>query len=553
MFHFSDWGVMLLLLLISFGLAPLVAWLIHFSFAPRDAPDKLDRLTAKFIGPTRDMDWKAYAINLMVFSILSIAILTSMLAFQNLFPLNPQKLPGLSFPLALNTAISFVTNSNWQAYSGEASLSYFSQMVGLGTQNFASAAVGLAVMAALARGIRVQEGRNLGNFWLDITRVTAYVLLPMSFIFALFLISQGVIQNFSEYLNVTTLEGLLQTIPMGPAASQVAIKQLGTNGGGFFGVNSAHPFENPTAISNFFEMMALLVIPAACPLAFGKLIGSKKHGWTLFAVMCALLATMMVLAGVCEMQSNTLLSGLPFFEGKEMRFGVGASTLWTVLTTTTSNGSANAMISSMSPLTGGIALLNILLGEVVFGGVGSGVYGMFLFSILTVFIAGLMVGRSPEFLGKKIEAREIRLAVIGVLLPGAMVLIFSALACLLPAGLSSRLHDGPHGLTEILYAFASAAGNNGSAFAGLNANTTFYNLLLGATIFLGRFGVILPILALAGLLIRKKAVPESSGTFPVSGGLFGCLLAAVLLIVGALTFLPALALGPIVEHLLSIK
>jgi potassium-transporting ATPase potassium-binding subunit len=548
--HFHDISSLTLTVLIAVFLAPFVARLLTFALSPQSS--RFDQAVGALVGSQEPMNWKTYARSVLAFNVLGIIFLFLVLLGQAFLPLNPQNLPGLSVDLALNTSISFVTNTNWQAYSGESTLSYFSQMVGLGTQNFVSAATGIAVMAALARAIRQNEGQHLGNFWSDLTRVTVFVLMPLSLLLAVLLLSQGVVQNFSGYVDATTLEGAKQSLPMGPAASQIAIKQLGSNGGGFFGVNSAHPFENPTALSNLLQVLAIVLIPMACPLVFGNLAGSKKHGWSLFGVMLALLLGVLVFSYWSESQGNPLLSGLPFLEGKEMRFGTGQSVLWSVFTSATSNGSVNAMHSSLSPLSGGLAMLNIMLGEVVFGGVGSGVYGMFLFSVLTVFIAGLMVGRSPEFLGKKIEAGEIKLAVVGVLLPSVFILGFSALSCLIPAGLSALSHQGPHGLSEILYAFSSAAGNNGSALGGLSVNTPYYNYLLAIAIFMGRFGVILPVLALAGLLVSKKTIPETSGTFPVSGPLFSFLLASVLLIVGALTFLPALALGPIVEHLLMV-
>lgn len=546
---YFDLAFPVVVLLSALAFTPFFAKWLAWCFNP--APMAIDRITARMIGAPGPQDWKAYAGALMVFNLTGIVFLTALLMGQALLPLNPQALPGIPFDLALNTAISFVTNTNWQAYSGESSLSYFSQMVGLGTQNFVSAATGLGVMAALARAVRNRKSDDLGNFWIDLTRVTVLVLLPLSMVWTLVLVSQGVVQNLAPYVEATTLEGAKQMLPMGPAASQIAIKQLGTNGGGFFGVNSAHPFENPTFLSNAFQTWALVLLPFAAPLAFGRLAGSRRHGRTLFAVMAVLLLCAVGGTLWSELQTNPIL-GMPFFEGKEMRFGVGASALWVALTTATSNGSVNAMLSSFSPLAGGIAMFQIMLGEVVFGGVGSGVYGMFLYAVVTVFIAGLMVGRSPEFLGKKIEAPEIKFAAVGLLLPSVLILGGSAIACLSDAGLKSLAHQGPHGLSEILYAFSSAAGNNGSAFGSLSANTSFYNFMLSIALFFGRFGVIIPVLALAGLLSRKSAAPESAGSFPAHGPVFATLLLSVTLIVGALTFLPALALGPIVEHLIMI-
>lgn len=506
---------------------------------------------ASGINPNNAMTWWPYARALLVFNAVGVLLLVALQMFQQHLPLNPAQLPAVGGWLAFNTAISFVTNTNWQAYSGEATMSYLTQMLGLGVQNFLSAGTGIAVMAALARGLTRQTTLSLGNFWADLTRSVVYILLPLSLVFALILMSQGVIQNFSHYLTATGIDGgVSQTIPMGPAASQIAIKQLGTNGGGFFGVNSAHPFENPTPFSNALEMLALLLIPCSLPIAFGRLVGNRRHGATLFATMLALF--LVTLAASLWFEFNASTAGLALLEGKETRFGIGSSVLWSVATTVSSNGSVNAMHSSLSPLSGGIAMLNIMLGEVVFGGVGSGVYGMVLFVILAVFIAGLMVGRSPEYCGKKIEAREIKLAVIAILAPSVMILAFSAIACLSSAGLASVLQKGPHGLSEILYAFSSAAGNNGSAFAGLNANTPFYNALTAIAMLIGRYAVIVPILAIAGSLAAKRQTPTSSGTFATDGPLFAILLASTISIVGALTFIPALSLGPIMEHVLML-
>lgn len=499
------------------------------------------------------MNWKQYATSVLVFGVLSFVVLVSLQLFQGVLPLNPQGLPGVPFWLAVNTAVSFVTNTNWQAYSGESTLSYFVQMVGLGVQNFVSAGTGIAVMVALARSLRREKTSDLGNFWRDLLRGTLYLLLPLSLVLAVVLVSQGVVQSFAPYAQVQTLTGTEQVLPLGPAASQIAIKQLGTNGGGFFGMNSAHPFENPTPLSNFLQMLALLLVPAALPFAFGRLAGNVRHGTALFGSMLFLFLLSFVPALWAECQGNAAMGSLPFLEGKEMRFGIGSSVLWSSATTVASNGSVNAMLSSFSPLAGGLALLNILLGEVVFGGVGSGVYGMVLFAVLTVFIAGLMVGRSPEYFGKKIEAREVRFTVLGVILPSAVILIFCALALTTDNGLSSVLNKGPHGFSEVLYAFASGAGNNGSAFAGLNANTPFYNALLAVAMILGRYGVILPVLCVAGALVEKKRTPPSNGTFSTEGWVFSILLCSVVVIVGALTFFPALSLGPLMEHLLMLQ
>lgn len=502
------------------------------------------------VNPTAEMNWKQYAFALLIFNFLGLILLTAMQLGQGLLPLNPANLPNVPFWLAFNTAASFVTNTNWQAYSGEATMSHLTQMSGLAVQNFVSAATGMAVAAALARGLAKKSAATIGNFWADLTRSVVYILLPLSLIFAIVLVSQGVVQNFSANVATRTLEGIEQVLPMGPAASQIAIKQLGTNGGGFFGVNSAHPFENPTPLSNFLQIFAMLLIPFATPIMFGSLIGSKKHGHALLITMAALFVLFLGAALWSELSLHPFTISGPAFEGKEIRFGVVSSVLWSIATTATSNGSVNAALSSLTPLAGGFGLLNIMLGEVVFGGVGSGLYGLVMFAIITVFIAGLMVGRTPEYLGKKIEAREIQYAMIAVVLPSVLILTGAAIAATNAVGLSSLSSKGPHGLSEILYAFSSATGNNGSAFAGLNANTTFYNATLASCMLAGRFLIILPVLAIAGSLAAKKTTPPSPGTFPVEGTLFITLLIGIILIVGALTFLPALSLGPIVEHLL---
>lgn len=496
---------------------------------------------------------KTYLKNVLVFSIISFLFVFLILFFQHLLPLNPQQFSGLSWDLAFNTAVSFMTNTNWQSYSGESTMSYFSQMIALGGQNFLSAAVGLSVLVAFARSFMQNENKYIGNFFDDLLRSTLYILLPVSFIFALFLISEGVVQNFLPYLKITTLSGLEQILPMGPAASQIAIKQLGTNGGGFFGVNSAHPFENPTALSNFFQTLAILILPGAIVIAFGEIVKRKKEAITIFTVMSILLTLGLSVAICSEYSHNPLLQTSVNLEGKEMRLGVMASTIWTVFTTAASNGSVNAMISSQNPLTGAVAMFNMMLGEIIFGGVGSGLYGMLLFVILTVFIAGLMVGRTPEYLGKKIEAKEMKLVLLAILIPNLAVLIGTALALTNPIAIKSLLHSGPHGFSEILYAFTSGANNNGSAFGGLNVNIPFYNVGIGIAMCLGRFGVIIPILLIADSLSAKKIIPKSTGTLETSSPLFALLTISVILIVGGLTFFPALSLGPILEHLLMIQ
>lgn len=512
----------------------------------------LERLTFWLAGvnPDEEQTWRQYAIALLTFNILGFVAVFLLQLGQGSLPLNPAKLGNVEPLLAFNTATSFVTNTNWQSYAGETTMSYLTQMLGMTVQNFVSAATGIAVVVALTRGLVRRTAQTIGNFWVDLVRSTFYVLLPLSIILAVLLVGQGVIQNFADPVQATTLTGASQTIPQGPAASQIAIKQIGTNGGGYFNTNSAHPYENPTPLSNFLEMFAILLIPAALTFTYGKMVGSPRQGVVIFSAMLILLVVGLSVMILSEYTPNPVFNFTGLMEGKETRFGIVNSLLWGATTTAASNGSVNAMLSSFSPLAGAVAMINIMLGEVIFGGVGAGLYGMLIFVILTVFIAGLMVGRTPEYLGKKIESREIKMAIFAVLLPSACILIFSALAVVTEAGLSSRLSTGAHGLSEILYAFTSAAGNNGSAFAGLNANTPFYNSLLGIAMWIGRFGVIIPVLAIAGSMVTKKVAPPSLGTFPTDSALFVGLLIAVILIVGALTFFPALSLGPIVEQFL---
>ena len=502
------------------------------------------------IKPQREMTWLAYLGALLAFNFAGGLLTLAQMLTQAWLPLNPQHLPNVPFALALNTAVSFMTNTNWQAYSGEATMSYLTQMCGLAVHNFTSAATGIAVLLALVRGLVRKQSTTLGNFWADLTRSTLYILLPLSFVFALVLVSQGVIQNFHAYDTAITITGTAQIIPQGPAASQIAIKQLGTNGGGFFGQNSAHPFENPTPLTNFLEMLAILAIPSALVFSFGEMVGDRRQGWAIWAAMLALFLVGFSVSWIAETQMNPVTHLAGSMEGKEQRFGVMNSVLWATATSATSNGSVNSMHDSLSPIAGLIAMLNIQLGEIIFGGIGCGLYGMLMFVILTVFIAGLMVGRTPEYLGKKIEAPEIRWAIVAILAPCALILIGAAIGVVAPAGLSSLNNHGPHGLSEILYAFTSAAGNNGSAFAGLNANTDFYNYLLAASMIFGRFLIIVPVLAIASNMARKKVAPPSAGTFPTNGATFTVLLIGVILIVGALTFFPVLSLGPIVEHFL---
>jgi K+-transporting ATPase ATPase A chain len=503
------------------------------------------------VNPAHEHDWRGYAVAVVVFNVIGFAVVFLLQVLQGALPLNPQALPGVEPLSAFNTATSFMTNTNWQGYAGETTMSALTQMLGLGVQNFVSAATGIAVLIALTRGLARRTAVTIGNFWADLTRATLYVLLPLSLVLALVLVSQGVVQNFSAYTQATTLEGAAQLIPQGPAASQIAIKQLGTNGGGFFNVNSAHPLENPTPLSNLLQMFSILLIPAALTYTYGVMVGSRRQGWTLFIAMYIMLVAAFAVMALSEYAPNPVIGGLSaLMEGKETRFGVVNSLLWGVSTTAASNGSVNAMHSSFSPIAGGVALLQMLLGEIIFGGVGAGLYGMLVFVIIAVFIAGLMVGRSPEYLGKKIEAQEVKMAYLALLLPSAAVLLGTAVAVVTEAGLAGRLSGGPHGFSEIFYAFASASNNNGSAFAGLSANAPFYNTALGLAMWIGRFGVIIPVLAIAGSMVGKKVTPASAGTFRTDSALFVGLLIAVILIVGALTFFPGLSVGPVVEQFL---
>lgn len=496
--------------------------------------------------------WHVYALSVLAFNVAGFVLLYAMLRLQAWLPLNPLALPGLSPHLAFNTAISFVTNTNWQSYGGESTMSIFSQMVGLTVQNFLSAATGIALAVAFVRGFAQRQASTLGNFWVDLTRCTLYVLLPLSLIAAVFLVWQGVPQNLMASTEVTTLEGARQVLAQGPVASQEAIKMLGTNGGGYFNANSAHPFENPTALSNFVQMLLIFSLGAALTNVFGRMVGDERQGWAIFGAMAVLFLIGVSAAYWAETQANPLLhaAGLEGanLEGKEVRFGTVASVLFSVVTTAASCGAVNAMHDSLMPLAGMVPMINMQLGEIIVGGVGAGLYGMLLFAILTVFIAGLMVGRTPEYLGKKIEAREVKLAVLAILAVPLCVLGFSALAAVTDAGLAGVQDRGPHGFSEILYAYSSAAANNGSAFAGLSANTGYYNTTLGIAMLLGRFAIIVPMLAIAGSLAVKGATAPSAGTFPTNTGLFVGLLVAVILIVGGLTFLPSLVLGPVAEH-----
>jgi len=552
-----DYFQIILFLALLIGLTPVLGKFMYKVFSGEKhimipVFGWLEKLTYKLIGvnPDEETNWKSYTFSLLIFNLLGFIFVFLIQLFQAQLPLNPANLANVSWHSAFNTAVSFMTNTNWQGYAGETTLSYFVQMIGLTVQNFVSAATGIAVIIAVLRGISRKNTDKLGNFWSDLTRSTLYILLPLSILFAVVLVGQGVVQNFSSYETVHTLQGADQVLPMGPAASQIAIKQLGTNGGGFFNANSAHPFENPTPFSNFLEMLAILLIPAALTYTYGKMVGSVRQGWTIFIVMMTLLLVGLGISLYGEYSANPVLGHLSSMEGKETRFGITNSVLWSTSTSAASNGSVNAMHDSLSPLAGMVAMINIMLGEVIFGGVGAGLYGMIVFIILTVFIAGLMVGRTPEYLGKKIGAFEVQMAIIANLSTSLVILIFTAWAAVSSYGLSSLNNSGPHGFSEILYAFSSAAGNNGSAFAGLNANTLFYNLTLGVGMLIGRFGVIIPVLAIAGSLAKKNITPESAGTFRTDNWLFAGLLIAVILIVGGLTYFPALSLGPIVEHLL---
>jgi potassium-transporting ATPase potassium-binding subunit len=566
------------------------------SFWPCRILGPVEKLIYRMLGirPEDEMSWKTYAGAALVFKLAFFILLYLILRLQGILPLNPQGFSGVSSDLAFNTAVSFITNTNWQAYGGESTMSYLTQMTGLGVQNFVSAAQGMAVLVALIRGFTRKSTKTIGNFWVDLTRSILYILLPLSLIMAVVLVSQGVVQNFSPYKNVPLLQTVTydtprldadgkavtgadgkpvmehakaseQSLPLGPAASQIAIKQLGTNGGGFFNVNSAHPFENPTPFSNFLEMLAILLIPAALCFTFGKMVGDKRQGWALLVVMLIIFVPFLLLSYTSEQEGNPLLTTAGVnqtasdlqpggnMEGKEMRFGIANSALWATATTAASNGSVNSMHDSFSPLGGLAPMVLIQLGEIIFGGVGSGLYGMLAFAMVAVFISGLMVGRTPEYLGKKIEAFEMKMAAIVILVPAACVLIGTAVASVTSAGVVGVSNPGPHGFSQILYAFSSAGNNNGSAFAGLSANTPFYNTLLGVAMLFGRFWVMVPIIAIAGSLASKKYVTPSAGTLPTHTPLFVMFLAGIIIIVGALTFLPGLALGPIAEHLTLYK
>ena len=537
----------------------------------------LERLIYRLTGvpageAEREMPWTTYAGAMLLFHAVSLFAVYVILRLQDHLPLNPQGMAGLTPDLSWNTAVSFITNTNWQNYGGESTLGYFAQMLGLSVQNFCSAAAGMAILVALVRAISRKQATGIGNFWVDMTRTTLYILLPAAVLFALFLVTQGVVQTFSEYHTVSLVQAIKdgdgksvvdQLIAVGPAASQIAIKDMGTNGGGFFNANSAHPFENPTPLSNFVIILSILAIPAALTYTFGKMVKDTRQGWALLAAMFAVLLPLLWVCVSREQAANPTLASLPIdqvasalhsggnMEGKEVRFGISSSALYAVTTTAASNGAVNSMHDSFSPLGGLVPMWLIQLGEIIFGGVGAGMYGMLMFAVVAVFVAGLMVGRTPEYLGKKIEAHEMKMASLGILFPCAAVLLFTAIAVVTDAGRKGPLNPGPHGFSEILYAYSSASNNNGSAFGGLTGNTPFYNTTLGIAMFFGRFWVKVAVLALAGSLVKKKIVPASAGTLPTHTPLFVAMLVGVIVVVGALTFIPSLALGPIVEQLLA--
>ncbi len=537
---------------------PLDAWLGRLFDDTRSNGGAITRFLS---GSGRPQTWLMYLRSIVVFNVLGGIILFLLLIFQNHFPHNPQNFPGVPPVLAFNIAVSFMTNTNWQSYGGETTLSYFSQMMGLTVQNFFSAATGIAIAFALSRAFIRREDQHLGNFYTDVTRGCFGVLLPLAIIMAIFLLAQGVPENLASYTQAQTMEGVPQTIAQGPVASQIAIKMLGSNGGGFFNANAAHPYENPTPLTNFIQMISIAALPIAVILAFGRIVGDRRQGWALLITMAILFLGFFAVCVHYEMHGVPTLQALGVdqstnatnpggnMEGKEVRFGVMNSSLWAVLTTSTTNGSVNSMHDSFTPLGGMVLLFNMLLGGVIFGGVGCGLYGMMMYVLIAVFISGLMVGRTPEYLGKKIESYEVKLAVLAQLLYPACILGGGMLSLLIPAGASSISTPGPHGLTQTLYAYASATANNGSAFAGFNANTNFQNILLGIIMLIGRFGIIIPVMAIAGSLASKKIIPVSNGTLPTHGAMFIVMLLGVILMMGGLTYFPVLALGPLAEHL----
>ncbi len=525
----------------------------HTLLSPVLGPVERGLYRVSGIDARQEQHWLAYTGAVILFHVLGFAVLYAILRLQAVLPLNPADQTAVAPDLAFNTSTSFITNTNWQSYGGETTLSYLSQMLGLTHQNFLSAATGIAVAVALIRGFARASSGTIGSFWVDVTRATLYVLLPICVPYTLFLVWQGIPQTLVAYADATTLEGAKQTIALGPVASQVAIKMLGTNGGGFFNANAAHPFENPTALSNLVQMVSIFAIGAALTNVFGRMVGDERQGWAILGAMGILFLAGVLVTYWAEAHGSSVLNSFGLtggnMEGKETRFGIAASALFAVITTAASCGAVNAMHDSFTALGGLIPLLNMQLGEIIIGGVGAGLYGMLIFVIVAIFVAGLMVGRTPEYLGKKIEAKEVKMAMLGILCLPLMMLGFTALATVVPAGLAGPANAGPHGFTEILYAYTSAAANNGSAFGGLTANTLFYNSTLAIGMLVGRFFVKIPVLAIAGSLAAKKTVPASAGTFPTHGGLFDGLLVGVILIIGGLTFFPSLALGPVVEHL----
>jgi K+-transporting ATPase ATPase A chain len=573
----SSWFQLIFYMLVLLALAkPLGTFMANVHEGKRTflhpMLEPVERFAYRLSGVRADqeMDWKTYALTVMIFNVLGLLVIYLLQRTQGFLPLNPQGLGPVSPDSSWNTAVSFATNTNWQGYGGEVTMSYLTQMLGLAVQNFLSAATGMAVMVALIRGIARHTTRDIGNFWVDLTRTTLYILLPLAMLWALLLVSQGVVQTFGDYKTVSLVQATTdsnnqavtqQVLPLGPAASQIAIKQLGTNGGGFFNVNSAHPYENPTPFSNFLEMLAILMIPAALVYTYGKMVGDTRQGWAILASMTMIFVALLALAVWAEQSGNPAFTKLGVdqqasdlqaggnMEGKETRFGIVNSAIWATATTAASNGSVDSMHDSFMPLGGFVPLFMIQLGEIIYGGVGSGLYGMLAFVIVAVFVAGLMVGRTPEYLGKKIEAYEMKMASLMLLIPILLAKVGTAVAVAVPAGVATLFNPGPHGFSEVLYAFSSAANNNGSAFAGIGVNNPFYNTALGICMFFARYWLVIPALAIAGSLARKKKVPAGAGTLPTHTPLFIVWLVGVIVIVGALSFIPALSLGPIVEHL----
>lgn len=558
------WAQIALFCLIIIALAKPLGWYITKVFngertflSPVLRPVEAGLYWMAGVDERREQHWITFLVAMLLFNLGGFLILYFLMRYQEFLPLNPAEMSAVAPDLAFNTAASFITNTNWQNYGGESTMSYLVQMLGLTQQNFLSAATGIVLAMALVRGFSRSSSHTVGNFWVDVTRCTLYILVPICVVFTLFLVWQGIPQTLSPYLEATTLEGAKQTIAVGPAASQIAIKLLGTNGGGFFNANAAHPFENPTALSNLFQMVAIFVIAAAMTNVFGRMIGDERKGWAILAVMGVLFIAGVAVAYWAEARGNDAFTALGLtggnMEGKEVRFGIVASALFAVVTTAASCGAVNAMHDSFTALGGMIPMINMQLGEIIVGGVGAGLYGMLLFIILAIFVAGLMVGRTPEYVGKKIEAKEVKMAMLAILVLPLMILGWTAVAVVYPPAVASMANAGPHGFSEVLYAYTSQTANNGSAFAGLTGNTFFYNVTGGLAMLVGRFWMIIPAMAIAGSLAEKKSVPPSAGTFPTDGGLFVGLVVGVILIMGGLTFFPALALGPIVEHLAMIN